>query len=424
MFIIPFYLGCGLYISKNMSWFSQISQLTSKAEALLVKLDQNAAEALHNPEELLRGTKLLDQVISINNIQHNNSDMYREDTEPEPDKSDRAFEQTIEQTTYNDTNIVTAPQVTLYQTDLKLDDETVTPSCDIYSENVVQTIATDNDEPSNHSANNVESTQSLIPTTSRQPRKFTIQTSRTTSRTFMAEKRPNKKDIAREINHTSANGANVKVIDRSLTNLGADDIRASINQSLQEYAVQSTSSFAINNLSNSALGQTTYTSHFDSQPILAQGNLIDSDLTSPSFSIDVPDEKFSIETSADNSIASQLLKQSVFKKKSTFYLHKVINRLASTGGQANAIIGDETRIKFRRAQLRAASYARRLNYYFRAYPMTKYVILIYVVSVQLLIIYVLFFYQSSSSSTDLSSQINKQQQELRRLQPNSDSRNQ
>lgn len=415
-----------------MSWFSQISQLTSKAEALLVKLDQNAAEALQNPEDLLRGTKLLDQVISTDNTEQDDSaDLNREDTKPEPDKPDKGFEQTIEnnyeQTTYDETNVDSAPQVNHGQTNLKPDDATVTYPCDNYPENLVQTTTTDNDESQNHPTNDSELARNLTPTTSRQPRKFTIQTSRTTSRTFMPEKRSNKRDVPEKI--TSANGSNSKVMDRSLINLGADDIRASINRSLQDYAVQSTSSLAIKSASNSALIQTSYTSHYDSQPILTQGNLMHNDLTpnrfsSPSFSIDVPDEQFFMETSADNAITSQLLKQSIFKKKSTFYLHKVINRLASTGGQANAIIGDETKIKFRRAQLRAASYARRLNYYFRAYPMTKYVILIYLVSVQLLIVYVLFFYQSGSSSTDLSSQINKQQQELGKFQPNSDSRNQ
>lgn len=416
-----------------MSWFSQIS---SKAEALLVKLDQDAAEALQNSEGLLRGTKLLDQVISISETRSDDKPIITtEEVQPEIDeripKSASYIENDPDNITPNIINDQILDDTISSSTNLQRQSRATTPQSDTYPEDTAQTTEPDTTNPKSNQISDVSVSTSP---TSRPSRKFTIQTSRTTSRSIITEKRSSKRGLTKEDVGMKANGTSLKKLDASLINLGADDIRASINQSLQDYAVQSTPYSTARTFSPSVIqNQTAYTSHFDSQPNLVHSNSNkangDNDLSSsrlhssPSFSIEVPEERVFPDTSDDNNIASHLLKQSVLKKQSTFYLHKVINRLANTGGKANTLIGDETRIKFRRAQLRATSYLRRLNYYFRAYPLMKYVMLIYLVIIQLLIVYVLFFYQSSSSPTDLSSQINKQQEELGRLQSNSDASN-
>lgn len=413
---------------ENMSWFStQYSDFRSKAEALLVKLDQDAKEVFQDQNSSLERQELIEPVISDSSAYQDEPlvrDLVQADETGTAGSAEILIEHEAELSVRKNANIDCSTRPLPDEANVQLNGGTNTDPCDTNSEDVVHATTDGNEIEKIGSADIVIVPSTPQPVNPQYSKKFTIQKSRKTSRTFMLDQGSDKQESTRGRGLGRANTIGSKDHDISLTSIGADDIRASINRSLLEYAVESTSSH--NNKrgsSTAALDQTTYTSHFDSQPNLVSRNSVDDsyDLTSsrlhssPSFKIDVPDD-----FSTENGIASQFLRQSALKKKSTFYLHNVINRLSNTGGRTNTIFGDETRIKLRRAQLRASSYVRRLNYYFRTYPMMKYVMFIYLVLMQLLVVYVLFFYQSSSSSSELSAQVNKQQQELNGFQSNSE----
>lgn len=421
-----------------MSWFSEI---TSKAEAMLVKLDQNTAEALQNPDKLLKGSKILDQAISsIHNYKAeeklSNTGQGLELNENVTIRDDTASDNATQ-----DINVINDRNVNSIPSDIfKNSNQTYlepSSSHDFITEKCSSTSgshkANNNDEKKqDDSTLNIlqdpsESSQSIEQFNKPPLKKFTIQTSKSRSRNFTPEKR-SERNVNTSLSQSEKrlngirNSSELKS-SLSIASPHADDIRASINRSLQEYSIQSPQKTSRNEISSTTKSkQISYSSHFDDQPNLVQyPSLLDSNQhddpnsnqlrSSQSFSIDVPDNH-SDEGSSRNDIASRLLQQSALKKKSTFYLHKVINRLAYPNGQKSAIISDQMKIRLRRAQMRAASYGRRLNYYFRAYPNLKYVIIIYLILMQILVVYVLIFYQSSSSSSDLSTQIKKQQQEM------------
>lgn len=429
-----------------MSWFSEI---TSKAEAMLVKLDQNAAVALQNHEKILRGSKILDQALgSISNVETASdpissvASFTRQDDREELYASVTVQNETIPDNSLNNNSnndINTESDINSDQS-RQLDHDRVhnylePSSSQSFTSDHTDFLSglqnSDNDNRQDYGSNintlqNPHDSSHLFEQSSAlTSKKFTIQTSKSRARNFTPEKRADRRGNLSFSQSDRTNGIHSSELKSSLspTSPGADDIRASINRSLQEYTLKTPQKILRNELSSNAnSGQISHSSHFDNQPNLVQHTPLpypdqDDDpksnrvSSSPSLSIEVPDERSNI-SSLRNDIASRLLHQSALKKKSTFYLHKVINRLTYPSSQQNAIISDQMKIRFRRAQMRAVSYGRRLNYYFRTYPNLKYVVLIYLVLLQILVLYVLIFYQSNSSSSDLSTQIKQQQQEM------------
>lgn len=409
-----------------MSWFSE---LTSKAEAMLVKLDQDAAQALQNPDNILQRSKLHDKTVSVLN-KIGLDDQYAPEPSSRPEERNQESDQ---QANYPEQDLtgVEADRSDKLAINFVGDQSSSNERLALPEETSQSTTVgsgSSNYQPEYGRVNRDEETQSshkdpLVQdtshshSTSESPsaiRKFKLQTS------TLRQPLLDKQKTSRNARSTRANG-HAKTIKNEIS-LGADDIRASINRSLQEYSASVNT-----NSRNYANNQTTYTSHFDDQPNLIQShhssfdddnNRLNDRLlsSSPSFSINLPD---TVGSSTD--IADQIMRQSALKKKSTFNLHKVINKLAGNKAQSQAIFSDKTKIRLRRAQLRAASYLRRLNYYFRAYPTMKYWMLGYIVILQLLVVYVLFFYQSSGSSSYLASQVKQQQAELvESLQSNSE----
>lgn len=404
-----------------MSWFSE---LTSKAEAMLVKLDQNTAQALQNPDQILASTKLLSNL-----TQNASDDEQRNEEQSETFQNGRRSKQrTIEDDmlpTTAATDDATSEELLAF-TSFNNQEEPA-PNQQAYpglkplaieeqhhneqgGNRQHITIVTDNVQTFN--SNEQQTKQPVAPsspqTYNQQTRKFKLQTS-TLRRSLYGEQGSSGR----------ANGHNHKTSSRrnpNLIELGADDIRASINRSLLEYSSQSATKSA---LMMQDEPPTTYSSHFDSRPNLISSSpplplddfnqlnaAIDRLHSSGSFSINVPDDG-----DHHTNVASQILTQSAPQRKSVFNLHKVIDNLANHKGQSQPLIGEKTKLRLRRAQMRAASYFRRLNYYFRAYPTMKYWMIGYLVMLQILVIYVLFFYQSSSSSSYLT-QIKHQQEEL------------
>lgn len=406
-----------------MSWFKE---LTNKAEAILVKLDQDAAQALQK-DGLLEGVQS-----ALNNLQRSDSSDMDCDKllENDEDRStnqpssvvitdnqscnDKIPDKVNNHTNAPDTGIVNPVDGSgnvesnsrQYQ-DLiedrihdRVDDVSIAPVIASQDSDQKPIPSSDMDISRNDLSANYS------------PRKFAIQTSR--------------RDRDRLINSTtqkykqqdSSNGSKSKnIYDYKID---ASDIRASINQSLREYADQALQHVTWDNTND----HQPSTSHYDDQPIIVTNASSHSNRSSQdggyisnqtihsasSFNIDFPDETtHDVRSSNSSDIAVRLLKHGGFKRKSTFYLHKVINRLASPNSASESLMTDQMKIKLRRAKLRAASYARRLNYYFKTYPMMKYVMLAYLVFIQIIIVYVLFFYQSNSSSSDLSSQVRQQQ---------------
>lgn len=418
-----------------MSWFSEIA---SKAEAMLVRLDQDAAQALQDPDVISRGTKILDK--AINTISGANTTDEQSDQQPlvpEIPETNDHVQSEVSSTPGRLSRTADAVQYTPIvpkDDDSFIDTEGLAQQHGEFEPELIRDptpvpVAPANAEFTYHNAPFTLQSQEFVSTpesvsgnnqksrsdSRQQTRKFKLQISKL--------QRPivdKKNNFRSESGYPSANGVmEARVDDTTLaTSPGADDIRASINRSLQEYSVSS----SVNMYPGSSNGETAYSSHFDNQPNLVQispstehGSSNDKragrSRNLNSFSIDLPNNPSSLNDSQPSSdIASRLIKQAS-KRKSTFSIHQVINRLASQNGHSGPLIGESTKLKFRRAQMRAASYARRLNYYLRAYPTMKYWIVLYIVIMQLLVVYVLFFYQSNTSYTYLSAQV-KQQQEV------------
>lgn len=389
-----------------MSWFTE---LASKAEAMLVKLDQDTAQALqvNGPQNSTRDIAPDDKTKDINGSAYqkldqtsqgplldseSTADLEKPGTSHEnggPTDSDAATGGTQEsQGISHHSSAIDGGLIQELNNREKMDLENVMGNKrgqDVENGHVSNAISHVNDSPY-------------------QSRKFRLQTSKLNPTFNNRESKASSLANA----HSSSSKRNIPVI-----SLGADDIRASINKSLQEYSQLSSHTRLIDDRPE----QTSYSSHFDDQPNLISHSPRNEDQSgrlhsSPSFSIDVPDDQ-------TTDITSQILKQSALYKKSSFNLHKVINRLASHRGHSHSLLGDKTKIRLRRAQMRAASYLRRMNYYFQAYPAMKYWMIGYLVILQILVVYVLFFYQSSGSSNYLTSQV--KQQELAELSQHSNS---
>ena len=405
---------------------------------MLVKLDQNTAQALQNRDSLLRGTNILDTIAPRGGI--GQDQQIRQQQEPQDEVSDQSpyedkFDDNIETITVtsvnaSDNNNYLEPLVTTtdspssiisYQSSSNLIPLASSNHNQLYESNaqvsgdIRQEAATTSFD--RNSRNSLERAPSATEA-ARQARKFKLHTSRlkhpavdrASHRSATSDSKNFRLDKTSENRHRS--------IESPLKSPEADDIRASINRSLQEYSQLShNKSTALDYRSDNDDShhyrrhhRTIYTSHFDDEPnLIHHSPLLDNNYnndvangrlhSSPSFSIDVPESNLRGHDDNDSSsnFAHQLLKQSALRKKST--LHLVINRLANQGGQPYAIIGERTKLRLRRAQMRAASYVRRMNYYFRAYPAMKYYALAYIVIMQILVVYVLFFYQSSGGSS-------------------------
>lgn len=394
----------------NMSWFTE---LASKAEAMLVKLDQDTAQVLQitTPQDLTRAIVPDSSPTDVKPsayLEQNQTPVRRLDVDPDID------------TTLDYENLAISHQKGgPTETDVALNglQEVREISNNVGTTDGVHIQELENQNlenledrafsPSDRDANAIKCITSTHDS-SYQSRKFKLQTSKLKPTLYNGEFRAAT---------TLANGSsrsskrNIPVI-----SLGADDIRASINRSVQEYSQSS----SYDRLLDDQPQETSYSSHFDDQPIIVSKSPDNNNdqfgrlHASPSFSISVPDDQAT-------DITSRILKQSALNKKSPFNLHKVINRLASHRGHSYSLLGDKTKIRLRRAQLRAASYLRRMNYYFQAYPTMKYWMIGYLVLLQILVVYVLFFYQSSGSASYLTNQVKQQQQELVELSQHSDS---
>lgn len=400
------------------SWFSEF---TSKAEAMLMKLDQDAALALQGQDRLLSRPRIDDseQVkLTSSDVRNNDSIALGSNDTFDNDTFAVVDEQTLE-TDHHQQEV----QLSNYQCELTEQSEN-SQSLNFDDRQVVET-------SDNHSLDKEESSdirflsnqpeheptkQFLSPKQTPSGRKFTVRSSKVGSSAFDLAKRSNNKptlsDIGPEI-HPNHSHEHLP----PLRQLEANHIRASINRSLQDYVTRSvpiidTTKVNLMTEQNSELNPRT--SYFDNCPIVIGDSekSYSSQLISPSsHSIQVSED---ITIGDSSSVTACILRQTISQKKSPFYIHKVLNSLSGSDDVNGSLLSDQTRIKLRRVQLRAASYARRLNYYFRVYPKLKYLILCYLLIMQLLVVYVLFFYQTTSSSTELLSQVRQQQQELSR----------
>lgn len=380
--------GLLLFINKFkniMSWFSEI---TSKAEAMLVKLDQDAAQALQNPDNLLRGNKIIEKTIDTIN----------------PNRS-RTLQEAVVQEEPLIGDIRNEP----------LQEERIATSQDVGEIEPIREISLEDNSEQN---------------------KIDFKLNDILEKTMIQDDTIESNNRANKNTHIRANGvANSKTKRQQtpVTKPAADDIRASIKRSLEEYNL-------LSQPSNNNNHQTPYSSHFDSQPLLATTSSqsqadnnhyhpndhylkANSLTTSSSFSIDFPDDRLDGRSPASrNNMASRYFKQTALKRRSSFSLQSVISRLARQTGNSNLrMIGNQMRLGLARTQRTMGSYARQLNYYFRAYPRMKYVALVYMVLLQLLVVYVLLFYQSNNPTGDLSKQVKQQQEDL--LNPSTNSEN-
>jgi hypothetical protein len=379
-----------------MSWFSE---LTSKAEAMLVKLDQNTAQALQNPPQILTRAMVTDPNRNETGQSQTQGHQIKHDLAKDTDNLIDDADDEIHNELVNETNIFQSNNGIAGHKHLVNGED---PVHDVIHQDMrnfedLREKKLEQDLTGEQSSN-VAGLKTDSPS---QTRKFKLQTSKL---------RPTLHNEETRTSSTHVNGYNrTSKRDTPLISLGADDIRASINKSLQEYSQSSSR----DRLREEQLEQTIYSSHFDSQPnLISHSASIDDNRssrihTSPSFSINVPDD-----CDQPTNITNEILRQSALKKKSPFNLHKVINKLASQRGHSQSLLGDKTKIRLRRIQMRAASYLRRMNYYFQAYPTMKYWMIGYLVILQILVVYVLFFYQSSSSTSYLINQVKQQQREL------------
>lgn len=419
-----------------MSWFSE---LTNKAEALLVRLDQDAAQVLQNSDNILNGTGVLDQVGNVNHIVPR--DVERPPVETQSDNDTVNYRGgDIEQLHLDTLSPISTENISdshQEQPDHQYTTTKLTPNgkIDEVKSHLIQkpfehTPVDSSESPAIESSNLIDQDTYLdgserpeFSHSSYQTKKFKFQTGKLKRvgphlSTARYSSRPPRQDLYRDEAAASISIASTPKV---------DDIRASINQSLRDYSlgVIPSSNQQLGHYTPSSLNQTTYSSYYDDQPnliprtddldIKQRNGAVTCDLTSKrnssseSFKVDVPDRSAS---TSSGDIASQILRQSAFKRKSTFNLHQVINRLANQNGQPYTLFDDRTIVRMRRARMRAASYMRRLNYYFRIYPKLKNWMIGYLIVLQLLVVYVLFFYQSTSSSTYLSSQVKEQQESL------------
>lgn len=369
-----------------MSWFSE---LTSRAEAMLVKLDQEAAQALLDEKD--------------------QRDIVYPDSEPDSSPTDE-----------NSAGILNSSEQikTSNQAFVNIPAKTTITNSTTHDNTVSQ-----RNETASHTFDQSGNNQSLIQqhgsaiseyddTPKTEPKNGLSNKGASNKFTLKTGPQPFAHSSKRAKRNTqSRNGISRKTIIE--TEIGADDIRANINRSLLDYASQ-------NNQSD--ITQTT--SYYDDNPTIIRhtnqlddhnDEMINKRLTSsPSFSINLPDnlahdQGFIASSSPVDDIASRLRKLTSAKRKSTYYLHNVMNRLASANGPAATIFANQLRLKCQRFQMFAVNHARQLNYHFKAYPRLKYAALASLALMHILIIYVLFFYQSSGSTTRLSSEIKQQQ---------------
>lgn len=434
-----------------MSWFSE---LKGKAEAMLIKLDQEAGEALQK-ENLLKGKELVDQALLSIGVRGNDEDS---DIPSEPDEEFITKIMESESSKYSDNKSIvqTIPESSDRQMNYmstEISDDTDTTQTEVRRE-------IDNDLSSIKSTSNLPREETDTPN---QPKisAATDGPSEMTSPKIQFYQRSNNKFSNLNNNH--------KVINKDLvgsTSIGQHSAQEKHNdRGTTDQKVGYEKSFKsseITNKSNDGRLQSNASpiskSHINytknnpdidhrnrNQPKLTHSNshfdsnydsIVSSSATSSanglhqssSFCIVVPDQQSLLDHSSDygkrespKDIAMRLLAQTARKKKSTFNIHQVINRLASSNTSytnSKPIISDQMRIKFRRVQLRLASQARRLNYHFSTNRLVRYSILGYFLLMQLVIVYVLFFYQTvdkggdNKLTDDLTLQVKKQQESL------------
>lgn len=409
-----------------MSWFSNI---TSRAEALLEKIDQDAAQALQNPEGILKGTKLINQAWNSTEYYTSHEGSDRLDDARNQLEDDHHIDGNLRQiqiqtsenipTTSNDTVLAHEGELFVEPQRSKL-----TPN-DRINEDRSQLLQEQSDKThSNDISDSQQVMQSYGPSTdhsgqSTNSSEPTRQKLATDSKTYDQKRKFKLQAVKLKLTNSTATPSN-EIADKARLAKPqepvADEIRASIHQALRSYTPSHNSRTNQQpNYRYQTSSPTASSSFYDNQPNLIyesspsrthRSNGVTSirrNDSSESISINVPER-------SSSNIASQILRQSVSNRKSAFSLHKVINRLSN--GRSSSIFDDRTKMRLRQAQARIASYLQRLNYYLRAYPKLKYWIIIYLVILQVLCVYVLFFYRATSSSTYLSSQIREQQEDL------------
>lgn len=372
-----------------MSWFSE---LTSKAEAMLVKLDQDAASVLKK-ERSYDNQDLEDsfEQAPLTDVVHNEVPQEQLPVIPTSVISDKPV-------TRGDSAIVSQIEIqkdNAYRNSDKtsdIDDESRFDHSDVGEKSASassEATSTNEQRTSMTKANNLvvgaKQDKRISKTT-----RFAMQTSVKRDRLFIASNKNNRSQSTRSDKESEFED-----------NLDARGIKASINQSLREYVSKASSRLPC--IDSDFNTSNAHNSFFDDQPDI---------VTQPqSFSLEMDSihDKYNNGFSTHGeSVALKLLRQSASKNRSKFYLPKFLNRLARSNGSINYLFGNEMRISLRRARMRATSYLRRFDYYFQTYPMMKYVICSYLIFIQLLIVYVLFFYQSSSVS-DLASKVSQEE---------------
>lgn len=373
-----------------MSWFSEIA---SKAEAMLVKLDQDAAQVLQNPDEARSGSsKFANATSSV--------DVHQDDAPIPTHSRDRTKEIDDSSTACVDINQiqqVNSAEMSTQSLDYRQGPSPewqVNGSVSQTDNNIIQS-QTGHDPTSIDTLSEVSN---VISSREKKPngslKKFTLKGSGNSPFGVTPDRRAKSSHKNLDIRDQSIEERTASISKRPR------DIRDSIKQSLREYTSQKPSR-------PGRTASSPYSTHFDDQPNLiryssetngypGEGNT-PQDRLSPSLSINLPDDELISSSSLSDDIAARLLRETASKRKSSSYVHEIMNRLTNSNRQSMLV--DQVKLNYKRAKLGGASCARRLNYYFRAYPMMKYAMLIYLIVMQLLVVYVLFFYQSSSGNS-------------------------
>lgn len=384
-----------------MSWFSE---LTNKAEALLVKLDHETAEALQNSNLVTGNNQYSDEANAVVEDRDNSPGLH----EPR-DQSEKLISNNNLDSQYFSLGDKSDDQERSRRTPTK---ESITiPSS-------LQRVSSQDRLIDQHSSSKLENDDKRF-------EKEIIRTSQSIKNDVkLQSNKPIQFYSKSKSNFVAANaGRSGSSRERQSFNLSVDtkpllnpnDVKASIKQSLLEYAIQHDRQYRDQDrLSNNDHDDETFddygydnNSHFDSHYQSIKPSMRNH--PSNSFSIELPENNSdSLSNSPkSNEIAMRILREISKKKKSTsFYLHKALNQLDNI---SRFIIRDRTRKRFGRARLTTANYAHRLNHYYQTYPIVKYAILGYLFLMQLLVVYVLFFYQPSGKPSELVSQVKQQE---------------
>ena len=194
----------------------------------------------------------------------------------------------------------------------------------------------------------------------------------------------------------------------------AEDIKASINRSLEEYNSQKQLE---RHQTGESLAQ-TYTDASSDQIFVTTDKPSATFRSRPPISSSSCDDATIVELELSNdqttySASSKFLKTK--ERRRANKLNELMKRFSRSEIGSN-IMNQRVKSTFRQYQDSLVSHIQNLNHYSRVYPRLKYAIIAILALLQLLVVYVLFFYSSSSVTTspiDISAQVKQQAEKVK-----------